>query len=116
MPRRQKRATPLGRLMDVIRKTPHDYSVPPNLTDYEQTRARFHWSDVPALCEGMGQGKCNIAYAAVDRNAEGPTATRTALRFLSDQDWDGAITTRDLSYAELGRHVKRFAGALRSLG
>jgi acetyl-CoA synthetase len=102
--------------MDVIRKTPHDYSVPPNLTDYEQTRARFHWSDVPALCEGMGQGKCNIAYAAVDRNAEGPTATRTALRFLSDQDWDGAITTRDLSYAELGRHVKRFAGALRSLG
>ncbi|ORW31167.1 acetyl-CoA synthetase [Mycobacterium paraense] len=102
--------------MDVIRKMPDDYSVRPNLTNYEQARAQFHWSDVPALCEGMGPGRCNIAYAAVDRHAEGPTATRTALRFVTDGGWDGAITTRDLSYAELGRLVKRFSGALRSLG
>ena len=102
--------------MDVIRKTPHDYRVRPNLTDYEQARARFHWSDVPALCEGMGPGRCNIAYAAVDRHAAGPAATRTALRFVTDKGWDGAITTRDLSYAELGRLAKRFSGVLRSLG
>ncbi|OBI53321.1 acetate--CoA ligase [Mycobacterium sp. E796] len=102
--------------MDVIHKTPDDYTVRPNLTDYEQARAQFHWSDVPALCEGMGPGGCNIAYAAVDRHAEGPTATRTALRFVLDQGWDGAITTRDLSYADLGRFTKRFTSALRSLG
>ncbi|ORV92419.1 acetyl-CoA synthetase [Mycobacterium interjectum] len=102
--------------MDVIRKTPHDCSVRPNLTDYEQARAQFHWSDVPPLCEGMGAGRCNIAYAAVDRHADGPAATRTALRFLTDVGWDGAITTRDLSYSELGRLVRRFSGALRSLG
>ncbi|MGB8389238.1 acetate--CoA ligase [Mycobacterium sp.] len=102
--------------MDVIRKTPHDFRVPPNLTDYEHARAQFHWSDVPALCEGMGPGRCNIAYAAVDRQVAGPAATRTALRFVADSGWDGALTTRDLSYAELGRLAKRFCSALRSLG
>lgn len=102
--------------MDVIRKTPEDCSVRPNLTDYEQARGQFHWSDVPALCEGMGPGRCNIAYAAVDRHAQGPAATRTALRFITDLGWDGGITTRDLTYAELGRFTKRFTSALRSLG
>ncbi len=102
--------------MDVIHKTPDDCTVRPNLTDYEQARAQFHWSDVPALCEGMGPGRCNIAYAALDRHSEGPTATRTALRFVIEGGWDGAITTRDLSYADLGRFAKRFSSALRSLG
>jgi acetyl-CoA synthetase len=102
--------------MDIIHKTPHDLGVAPNLTDYERARAQFHWSDVPGLCEGMGPGKCNIAYAAVDRQAAGPTATRTALRFVTDSAWDGALTTRDLSYAELSGLAKRFSSALRSLG
>ncbi len=66
---------PIGRVehsaVDVIRKTPDDNRVRPNLTDYEHARARFHWSDVPALCEGMEQGTCNIAYAAVDRHSVG---------------------------------------------
>src|SRR6516162_3402656 len=115
-PERTKVTTPAGTPMDVIRKNPHDYRVLPNLTDYEHARTQFHWSDVPALCEGMGPGKCNIAYAALDRHMVGPTATRTALRFVIDNVWDGAITTRDLSYAELGRHAKRFSNALRSLG
>jgi acetyl-CoA synthetase len=102
--------------MDVIHKTREDCTVRPNLADYEQARAQFHWSDVPPLCDGMGPGRCNIAYAAVDRHAEGPTATRTALRFVIDGGWDGAITTQDLSYADLGRFTKRFTSALRSLG
>jgi len=105
--------------MDLIRKTPADCRVRPNLSDYERAREQFHWSDVPALCEGMGHGRCNIAYAALDRHdrqAAGPAATRTALRFVADNTWDGAITTRDLSYAELGRLAKRFSSALRSLG
>lgn len=33
--------------MTVIRKTPEDYRVPPNFSDYERTRAEFRWSDVP---------------------------------------------------------------------
>lgn len=102
--------------MDVIHKTPHDLRVLPNLTDYDRVRGQFHWSDLPPLCEGMGEGLCNIAYAAVDRHAQGPTATRTALRFIFAEGWDGAITTRDLSYAELSRLTKRFSSVLRSLG
>ena len=102
--------------MEVIHKTPHDYRVRPNLTDYQFARAHFHWSDVPSLCEGMGPGRCNIAYAALDRQTAGPNATRTALRFVTERPWDGAITTRDLSYAELGRLAGRFSSALRSLG
>ncbi|OBG67169.1 MULTISPECIES: acetate--CoA ligase [unclassified Mycobacterium] len=102
--------------MDVIRKTATDFSVRPNLTDYEHERAQFHWSDVPDPCEGMGPGLCNIAYAAVDRHTAGPAATRTALRFVPDRPWDGVIATQDLSYAELGRLSRRFSSALRSLG
>ena len=102
--------------MDVIRKTARDLEVRPNLTDYERARAQFHWSDLPALCEGMGPGRCNIAYAALDRQAAGPAATRTALRFVADQTRDGAVSTRDLSYAELDRLAKRFSSVLRSLG
>ncbi len=102
--------------MDVIHKTAHDLEVRPNLTDYERARAQFQWSDLPPLCEGMGPGRCNIAYAALDRQAAGPAATRTALRFVADQAWDGSVATRDLTYAELARLAKRFSSVLRSLG
>ena len=102
--------------MDVIRKTPADYRVQPNLAEYGRERDQFRWSDVPDLCAGMGHGLCNIAYAAVDRHAAGPAAERIALRFLTDMPWDGVITTRDLSYAELGRLSRRFSSVLRSFG
>ncbi|WP_406815405.1 acetate--CoA ligase [Mycobacterium sp. M23085] len=102
--------------MDIIRKDVHGLSTRPNLTNYAEACARFRWSDVPQLCEGMGPGKCNIAYAAVDRHAVGVTASRTALRFVTDKGWDGAVATRDLSYAELGRLSRRFSSLLRSLG
>jgi acetyl-CoA synthetase len=102
--------------MDVIHKTAYERGVRPNLTDYEQARTLFRWSDVPPLCEGMGPGRCNIAYAAVERHAAGPASKRTALRFVTDKAQDGAIATRDLSYGELGQLVKRFSGLLRSLG
>lgn len=101
--------------MDIIRKTPDDLAVTPNLTNYEHTCSTFDWSDVPALCEGMGGG-CNIAYAAVDRHAEGSARTHTALRFISDPGPDGGIATRQFNYGELARLSRRFTGVLRSLG
>ncbi|MGZ4528977.1 MAG: acetate--CoA ligase [Mycobacterium sp.] len=102
--------------MDVIRKTAADHRVRPNLTDYQHERAQFHWSDVPDLCESMGPGLCNIAYAALDRHAVGPAASRTALRFVTDSARDGVMATHDVSYAELGRLSRRFSSVLRSLG
>ncbi|MGO9067760.1 acetate--CoA ligase [Mycobacterium sp.] len=102
--------------MEVIRKTPADCRVPPNLKDYDHARRVFDWSDVPALCEGMGSGGCNIAYAAVDRHVDGPVAARTALRFIADTGAAGELVTHDISYAELGRLARRFTNVLRSLG
>jgi len=102
--------------VEVIRKTPADCRVPPNLKDYDHARGVFDWSDVPALCEGMGSGGCNIAYAAVDRHVDGPVAARTALRFIADTGAAGELVTHDISYAELGRLARRFTNVLRSLG
>jgi acetyl-CoA synthetase len=102
--------------MSVIERSSADLRVAPNLVDYDRTRAEFDWGDVPDPCAGMPEGGCNIAYAAVDRHADGRLASRTALRFVPASAWDGAMATRDLSYGELGRLSRRFTNVLRSLG
>ena len=101
--------------MTVIHKTVDDFHVPPNLTDYDHARAAFDWSKVPELCEGMPSGGCNIAYAAVDRHAEGGAAARTALRFITDAGTTGQLATQDVSYSELARQARRFTNVLRAL-
>jgi acetyl-CoA synthetase len=102
--------------MNIIRKTTSDYRVAPNLGDYQAARASFAWSELPDLCAGMPNGHCNIAYAAVDRHAEGPAAARTALRFITEETVGGRLATFDLSYAELARRARQFTNVLRSLG
>ena len=106
----------------IIHKGPADLKVTPNFEDYEATRAGFAWSQVPDLFAGMAPGKtgpgCNIAYAAVDRHARGPESGKTALRFIADTppDPDAALSTRDVSYAELGQLTRKFTNVLRGLG
>jgi acetyl-CoA synthetase len=100
----------------IIRKTSTDWKVAPNFANYEQARAKFDWSMVPDPCAGMPSGGCNIAYAAVDRHANGPEADRTALRFITDTGSDGELVANDLSYAELGRRTRRCTNVLRGLG
>ena len=102
--------------MDIIHKGVGDLKLTPNFTDYETTRESFTWSQVPDLCAGMGGAGCNIAYAAVDRHAEGPHADRTALRFIADDPDAAELVTHDISYAELGRLTRRFTNVLRGLG
>jgi len=102
--------------VDIIRKTAEDLRVAPNFSDYAGTRADFDWSAVPPLCEGMGAGGCNIAYAALDRHTEGPAATRTALRFVADRASADVPASRDFSYSELASLARRFTNVLRSLG
>jgi len=108
----------------IIHKGSADLKVTPNFDDYEATRAGFTWSQVPDLCAGMASGEtgpgCNIAYTAVDRHAQGPDSGKTALRFIADTPPDpegpAALSTRDVSYAELGRLTRRFTNVLRGLG
>jgi acetyl-CoA synthetase len=102
--------------MTVIRKTADDWAATPNFVDYEKTRADFTWSAAPNVCTGMGAGLCNIAYAAIDRHAAGPQASRTALRFVSASGEGDALTTSDLSYRDLGRLTRQFTNVLRSIG
>ena len=100
----------------IIHKGPADLTVTPNLDDYDTTRTSFSWAQVPDPCAGMGAGLCNIAYAAVDRHAEGPEAHRTALRFIADEPGAEKLVTHDVSYEELGRLTRRFTNVLRGLG
>ena len=100
----------------IIEKSPRDLKAAPNLDDYTATRASFDFSQIPQLCAGMGPGLCNIAYAAVDRHADGAHGHRTALRFVADEPGGERLSTRDISYAELGRLTRRFTNVLRTLG
>ena len=96
----------------VLTKRPGDFSVPPNLADYEQEAAQFSWSQARRELAGMGEGRLNIAFEAVDRHLGTPVAQRAALRFLPKD----SATAIDISYAQLAERSSRFASALSSLG
>lgn len=81
------------------------------MPDYELARAEFSWPRARAEIAGLPEGAVNIAYEAVDRQAEGPLAATVAIRFIGRQ---GAV--RELTYAELRRETARFANVLRFLG
>ncbi|MBV5242510.1 acetate--CoA ligase [Mycolicibacterium sp. PAM1] len=102
--------------MTVIHKSPEDWRVTPNLVDYENTCTTFRWDAAPDVCAGMGDGLCNIAYAAVDRHAGGSAGGRTALRFVSESALTGETSVRDLEYSELASLSSRFTAVLRALG
>jgi acetyl-CoA synthetase len=97
---------------ELIKKSPKNLAVRPNLWDYDETRAAFSWDALRRELAGLpgGQG-LNIAYEAVDRHADGPRRDHLAIRWLGK---DGAV--RDFSYAELKEQSNRFANVLRRLG
>lgn len=94
-----------------IRKESSGLVPRPHLLDYEATRASFSWEAARSGLSGLPSGGLNIAHEAVHRHAEGPLASRTALRWIGK---DGS--RRAFSYAQLSAEVLRFASALRSLG
>jgi acetyl-CoA synthetase len=93
----------------IIRKSPGEFRVPPNLREAERTR--FSWDALQAELFAAAGDQRNIAWAAVDRHAAGPRGTHVALRWLGRSG-----ERREFSYAELSRQSSRFAGLLRSLG
>ncbi len=86
-------------------------AVAPNMPDYGQARAEFSWARAHARLAGLPGGGLNIAYEAVDRQADGPLAGAVALRFLSKRR-----PVTELTYATLKLQTDRFAGVLRALG
>ena len=83
----------------------------PNMPDYDRARAEFSWAEARARLSGLPGGGLNIAYEAVDRQAEGPLADVVALRFLSKHH-----PPAELTYAGLKRQTDRVAGVLDGLG
>ncbi|MCC5810889.1 MAG: acetate--CoA ligase [Ectothiorhodospiraceae bacterium] len=83
----------------------------PNLPDYERARAAFSWQQAREELAGMPDGKLNIAYEALDRHLDTPTADRTAIRFLPREG-----PPVDISYRELAERSNRFANLLQELG
>ena len=95
-----------------IHKDPAGWRRPPNVTDYDELRARFSWDDARAVLDGLPDGAgLNIAHEAVDRHAAGDRAERTAIRWLGKRD-----EVRDISYGELAELTDRFANVLEDLG
>jgi len=90
---------------------PRSAGLAPNMPDYERARAEFSWATARARLAGRPGGGLNIAYEAVDRQADGPLADTVALRFLSKHH-----PASDLTYAELKRQTDRFAAVLAALG
>jgi acetyl-CoA synthetase len=81
------------------------------MPDYEAARAEFSWAQARAELAGLPGGGLNIAYEAVDRQAEGPLASAVAIRFIARDD-----EVRELTYAQLKEQTDRFANVLRALG
>jgi len=95
-----------------IRKIPGSWSVPPNLTNYQQTYSEFSWEQILGELDGLPNGTgINIAYEAVDRHAAGPKRDKLALRWLGK---DGDVL--DFTYGELKEQTNRFANLIRMLG
>ncbi|MEU9124990.1 acetate--CoA ligase [Streptomyces sp. NPDC048506] len=85
--------------------------ITPNLTDYDQARSDFTWSQARNALAGLPRGGLNIAHEAVDRHAGPQYGEKVALRCITR---DNAVST--VTYAELAHRTARFANVLRSLG
>ncbi len=85
---------------------------PPNLANYDATRADFSWDRAREELAGMAGGCMNIAHEALDRHLQTANADRTAIRFLPR----GREPAIDISYRELAARAGRFANVLASLG
>ncbi len=94
----------------MIRKDLSEFSVAPNLVDYEAEWAQFDWGAAQTYLDGLPAGGTNISYEAVDRHVVHGDGSRTALRCLGK---DGTVA--DIGYGELAERTSRFANALRSL-
>jgi acetyl-CoA synthetase len=95
----------------VIEKPNSDWTVIPNLVNYDLVCTDFSWQtaeqELSSLC---GRRGLNIAYASVDRHALGPRRDQLALRWLGKQG-----EARDFSYGDLYRLTNQFANVLRTL-
>jgi len=97
---------------ETIPKPPVDqFKIRPNLDDYERIRSSFVYADVIRELDGLGDGKLNIAYEAIDRHVHKGYGDR--LCWI----WEGKDgTVERYTYADAARMSNRFGNMLRELG
>jgi acetyl-CoA synthetase len=95
---------------DAIHKT-GPFRVAPNLTDYDELRARFDWDDALSGLSGLPGGRWNIAHEAIDRHVVDGRGDHTAIRWLGRRG-----DVKEYTYSELAEATSRFASGLRELG
>lgn len=88
-----------------------DFSVTPNLENYEEECAEFSWSKARRELNGLPSGGLNIAHEAVDRHATGTSAQHLALRWLKKNS-----SSKDHTFADPSLLTNRFGNALHKLG
>ena len=96
-----------------ISKSPPASGPNANLADYDTVCRSFRWSDATAqlgLC-GDVDSPVNIAEVAVEAHLKAGSGGRNAVRWLAKNG-----TTTSLTYEDLARQSRRFAGALEELG
>ncbi|MBI2906725.1 MAG: acetate--CoA ligase [Chloroflexi bacterium] len=81
-----------------------------NMPNYEEACRTFKWEDVEKAFTWHETGKVNMAYEAIDRNAETWRKNKVALFYVDDR-WEEKYT-----YQELKHLSNKFANVLRSLG
>ncbi len=94
-----------------IVKDAREWTVAPNLADYEAARAAFSWEGARAELDGLPGGALNIAHEAVGRHARGRLRDRTAIRWLGKSG-----ERREITYGDLDTLSSRFANVLAGLG
>ena len=97
--------------MKMIKKNQEDFSVKPNLIDYEQECEDFNWTKVAEQFEGLPGGGFNIAHEAIDRHANGSLASKTALVWLGENG-----EKKEFSFAKMKKETSKFANVLQLLG
>ncbi len=81
------------------------------MPDYERARREFSWAGAQKELAGLPGRGLNIAYEAVDRQADGDLGSAVALRFIGKRD-----EISELTYSDLKLETSRFANVLDRLG
>lgn len=95
----------------IRKKSIEEFSVKPNLSNYEDTLKDFRWDDIYGELDGLEGGGLNIAYEAIDRHAKSGLQEKVALY------WEGKDgSSEKYTFHDLYRLTNRFANVLQSLG
>lgn len=92
----------------IIKKVLKQFTVAPNLSDYDKTYKEFSWQKAEKdEVEFFSDGTLNIAYNVIDRHALGKNKDKTALLFESAKGEKEKYT-----FSDLKTHSDKFANVL----